>query len=81
MPPSFEILEKRLRERGTDSEYSIKRRLSSARSELAKYKQFDYIVFNDDLENAIQNVLAIIDAEKRRVARNEKVIQEYLATK
>lgn len=78
IPPSFEILEKRLRARGTDSEDSIRRRLSCARSELAKYKQFDYIVFNDDLESSIQRVLSIIDAEKSRIFRNEKAIKDYL---
>ena len=80
IPPSFEILEKRLRDRGTDSEQSIVRRLSSAKSELAKYKQFDYIVFNDNLENAIKQVLCIIEAEKRKVDRNEQAILDYLAT-
>lgn len=78
IPPSFEILEKRLRARGTDSEDSIRRRLSCARSELEKYKQFDYIVFNDDLESSIQKVLSIIDAEKSRIFRNEKAIKDYL---
>ena len=80
IPPSFEILEKRLRARGTDSEDSSRRRLSCARSELEKYKQFDYIVFNDDLESSIQKVLSIIDAEKSRIFRNEKAIKEYLGS-
>lgn len=81
IPPSFEILEQRLRARGTDSEDSIVRRLSCAKSELAKYRQFDYIVFNDELEPAIERVLAIIDAEKSRISRNENAIKEYLATR
>ena len=81
IPPSFEILEKRLRDRGTDSEESIRRRLSCAKSELAKYKQFDYIVFNDDLETAIGKTLAIIEAEKSKISRNEAVIIDYLNTK
>ncbi len=80
IPPSFEILEKRLRSRGTDSEQSILRRLSSAKSELEKYKQFDYIVFNDNLEQAIARVLSIIDAEKSKIERNEQSILDYLAT-
>ena len=63
IPPSYETLEKRLRLRGTDSEETIKRRLSMAKSELAKYKQFDYIVFNDDLEGAIARVLSISSAK------------------
>lgn len=81
IPPSFDILEKRLRDRGTDSEESIRRRLSCAAAELGKYKQFDYIVFNDELENAIDRVLSIIDAEKSKIERNEAVILDYLATK
>jgi len=81
IPPSFEILEKRLRARGTDSEDSIVRRLSCAKSELAKYRQFDYIVFNDELETSIERVLSIIDAEKSRIQRNEDVIKDYLATR
>lgn len=81
IPPSFEILEKRLRARGTDSEESIRRRLSCAKSELAKYKQFDYIVFNDDLETAIKQTLSIIEAEKSRISRNEAVIIDYLNKK
>lgn len=80
IPPSFEILEKRLRDRGTDSEANIRRRLSSAKNELEKYKQYDYIVFNDDLETAIAQVLSIIDAEKRKMERNEEIVLEYLST-
>ncbi len=81
IPPSFEILEQRLRSRGTDSEDSIRRRLRAAKSELAKYKQFDYIVFNDNLEQSIQEVLAIITAEKRKMARNEQIVEDYLEIK
>jgi guanylate kinase len=80
IPPSYETLEKRLRARGTDSEETIKRRLSMAKSELAKYKQFDYIVFNDDLEVAIERVLSIIESEKCKMDRNEEIVNEYLAT-
>lgn len=78
MPPSFEELERRLRGRGTESEEVINRRLGLAKSELAKYKLFDYIVFNDDVEKAIDDVIAIIDAEKSKTARNEEVIKKLL---
>lgn len=81
IPPSFEILEKRLRDRGTDSESSILRRLASAKSELEKYKQFDYIVFNDVLEDSVVRTLSIIDAEKSKMSRNEAAVSDYLATK
>ena len=77
MPPSFEELERRLRGRGTESE-AITRRLGLARSELSKYKLFDYIVFNDNVENAIEGVISIIDAEKSKTARNETIIKKLL---
>ena len=65
MPPTFKELEKRLRGRGTESEEAIQRRLGLARSELAKYRLFDYMVFNDEVESAVSSVIAIIDAEKK----------------
>lgn len=79
MPPSMAVLEKRLRDRGTDSDESIRRRLGSARSELNKYANYDYIVFNDELERAINTVIGIIDAEKCRSERNASTVMRILA--
>lgn len=78
MPPTFEELERRLRGRGTESEEAIQRRLGLAKSELSKYKLFDYIVFNDKIEQAVSDVLAIIDAEKRKTQRNLTSIYRLL---
>ena len=52
LPPSFEILEKRLRERGTDEEEKIIERLENAKIELSKAKNYDYIIVNDDFAEA-----------------------------
>ena len=52
LPPSFEILEKRLRERGTDEEEIIIERLENAKIELSKAKNYDYIIVNDDFAEA-----------------------------
>ena len=52
LPPSFEILEKRLRERGTDEEEIIIERLENAKIELSKAKNYDYIIVNDDFVEA-----------------------------
>ncbi len=81
MPPSFEILEQRLRGRGTESEESLSTRLGSARQELAQYDRFDYIVFNDDAALATQRVIDIISAERCKVSRNEQTIQKILNEK
>lgn len=78
MTPTFEDLEKRLRARGTESEESLKTRLGAAKRELGKYELFDYIVFNDDVDVATQEVLDIITAEKRRVKNNISVIKNLL---
>ncbi len=78
MTPDFETLENRLRGRGTESEDSIRTRLGSARHELGKYEMFDYIVFNDDIDTATNEVLDIITAEKRRIKNNIKAITGLL---
>jgi guanylate kinase len=69
VPPSIEVLERRLRDRGTEPEERVRRRLADAREELARKFEYDYIVVNDDLEAAIGTVLAIIRAERCRSER------------
>lgn len=66
-PPSFEELERRLRGRGTETEDKILKRLETAKGELQLASQFDYIVTNYDVEEAVKDVLAIIRAESCRV--------------
>lgn len=60
MPPSMEELEKRLRLRGTESEDDIKRRLDIAKNEMEKSVDYDYLVVNDDIDLASDNVLDIV---------------------
>lgn len=64
LPPSMKVLEQRLRGRGTDTDDAIDRRLGVADRELEAIRFFDYAVVNDDLEQAIESVLAIIAAER-----------------
>ncbi|MCM1367304.1 MAG: guanylate kinase [Roseburia sp.] len=78
MTPDFKTLEARLRSRGTETEKSLKTRLGAARHELSKYKMFDYIVFNDSVEDATKSVLDIIFAEKSKVKNNLSVINKLL---
>ncbi len=60
MPPSFEILEKRLRERLTETPESIAKRIARAKTEIEHSTQFDKIVVNDKLENAILEVFNVV---------------------
>ena len=81
MTPTFADLEHRLRSRNTETEDSINTRLGNARRELGEYRDFDYIVFNDDADSAALQVAAIIDAEKARMFRNEARVNELLLKK
>lgn len=70
LPPSIEELEKRLRGRATDSEESIQRRLRNAEHELYLAREYNYVVENDTIENAVHNIEAILVAEHHRVNKS-----------
>jgi guanylate kinase len=65
LPPSEEVLEERLRGRGTDGEEVIRRRLGNARREMEAAGDYDYRVINDDLGKCVDEVLEIIESEER----------------
>ncbi|OGI06055.1 MAG: guanylate kinase [Candidatus Melainabacteria bacterium RIFCSPLOWO2_02_FULL_35_15] len=66
-PPSFEALEERLIKRQTESVEKVKIRLKKAKEEMNETKLFHYLVVNDDLKEAVDNVLGIIRAERCRI--------------
>ncbi|MDE7107335.1 MAG: guanylate kinase [Clostridiales bacterium] len=80
MTPNFETLEDRLRNRGSETEASMKTRLGSAKRELGRFELFDYIVFNDNIDQAVEEVLDIITAEKCKIKNNLDVIKALLGT-
>lgn len=59
-PPSMEVLEQRLRGRGTDSEEVIVKRLANAAAELEAAERYDHVIVNDDLEKATEDLLKVI---------------------
>ena len=75
LPPSLEVLRKRLIARGTDSEEELGVRLRNAPEELKAYKTFDYVIINDDVEQAAAKLMAIIEAERLRLSRQEAKIR------
>jgi guanylate kinase len=75
LPPSLEVLEDRLRGRGTDEEAVIQRRMALVDRELAAAKIFDFAVINDDLEQAVTDVLDLIAAV--REGRSEEIAALY----
>ena len=69
MAPSMAELEARLRERKSDSAGEIARRLSRAREEIAAWRQYDYLIINRDVKEAVDQLATIIQAERCRTSR------------
>lgn len=78
IPPSMQILRDRLIKRGTDSMVEINKRLGIARDEIKYISHYDYLVVNDELSQAVKEVLAIIRAEENRVARYHNPIEGFM---
>jgi len=69
LAPSIKELEQRLRERRSDADAEIERRLVRAREEIALWRRYDYLIVNRDLKEAIDHLMAIIQAERCRTIR------------
>ena len=66
LPPTWDTLAERLHNRAQDSEEEISKRLSKAQDEIAHYKEFQYVIVNNNLDESIARVRAIIEAERLR---------------
>lgn len=78
MPPSVRVLEERLRGRGTDDEETINHRLVIAKEEIRRASEYDYVVINDTVENAVAGIETIINAERKKTFRNKKILSEVI---
>lgn len=78
LPPSLEELARRLSLRGTDGDEVIRRRIENARKEIEQAHLFDYLVVNQDLDEAVGDVLSVIRAEHSRASRNRALIESLL---
>ena len=67
LPPSYAVLEQRLRGRSKDSEEAMQRRLATARAEVAAFVEYDYVVVNDELDACVERLRAIVSAERARL--------------
>ena len=76
LPPSLDILEKRLMARGTDDETVIKSRMKKTSSEIKQCVWYDYIIVNDDLEKAIKEAQAIILSVRCRTDQQASMVKE-----
>lgn len=78
MPPSLEILKARLSGRGTETAELVEKRLNAALNEIKRAEEYDYIVVNDALDEAVSDIASIITSEQLRVSRQQKLIKEIL---
>lgn len=78
VPPSMQELTKRLNNRGTDTKEVIAQRQSLVKDELLCIKNYDYIVVNDRIEKAVQDLLSIINAERSRCLQNIEKLNDAI---
>ena len=75
LPPSVEELYRRLKNRGTETEDVIRKRMSRAREEAGVIGKYDYIVINDEIEESVKTLHGLIEAAHRTTGRNEEFIR------
>jgi guanylate kinase len=78
LPPSMTELRARLDRRAEDSAATIDKRLENAKREIERWRQYDYVVVNDDLQRAYGQVVAIISAERTRCARVAEGVESFV---
>ena len=79
LPPSLRELRARLERRAEDSATSIDTRLETARQEIGRWRNYQYVIVNDDLQRAYRDVVAIVTAERLRSTRVEAGIEALVA--
>ena len=79
LPPSMEELRARLDRRAEDSAATIGTRLENAKREIERWRLYDYVVINDDLQRAYRQVVSIIEAERARGVRVVEGVEEFVA--
>jgi guanylate kinase len=80
LPPSYEVLEQRLRGRSADSEAAMQRRLQTARDEVAAFAEYDYVVINDELDACVDRMRSIVLAERTRLRCARRAAEIIVAT-
>lgn len=80
LPPSYQVLRERLIRRQTESESDLKLRLENSRDEVLNYKEFEYVVINNEIVQATAGLQAIIFAERLKRERQENKIRDIIET-
>ena len=78
LPPSMQELRGRLERRAEDSSSTIDKRLDNAKREIERWRLYDYVVINDDLQRAYRQVVSILDAERARESRVAEGVEGFV---
>ena len=78
LPPSGDALKQRLKNRGQDDDDVIDRRMQDAVNEMSHYAEFDYLVVNDDFDQALQELKCIVQANRLRQLQQERSLEKLL---
>jgi len=79
LPPAFDVLERRLRTRAQDREEVVRRRIEAAREEIRHLGEFDYVIINNELQEAIEDLVAIVRASRLRLSMQERRYRGHFA--
>ncbi|MCG8326019.1 MAG: guanylate kinase [Thiotrichales bacterium] len=79
LPPSFATLEQRLRDRGNDEEAVIERRMQDALNEISHYRGYDYVVVNDDFDEALGHLQAIVHSSRHSLRYQSRFYDRFVA--
>ena len=80
LPPSYSVLEQRLRGRSKDSEEAMQRRLATARDEVSAFSEYDYVVVNDEIDGCVDRLKAIVIAERAKLDRARTMARSVIDT-
>ncbi len=78
LPPSMSELRARLERRAEDSATTIEKRLVAAKAEIERWRNYHYVIVNDDLQRAYRDVMAIVTAERLKVRRVEAGVEPFV---
>lgn len=78
-PPSIDALRERLQGRGQDDQTIIERRMADARSEMSHYAEYDYLIVNDDFDNSLEELRAVVIARRHRLEAQQERHKVMLA--
>ncbi len=78
LPPSFDVLKERLSKRGTETTENLNKRLNASLIEIEKAKDYDFVVINDNIDDAIDGFSSIIKAVRQKTAQNLQLIDNII---